>query len=406
MSRAYSLIRSTKRGLMGNLAAASASASLATWMVTPSISNMMRPGLTRATHNSGVPLPEPMRTSSGFFDTGTSGNTRIQTRPERFMCRVSARRAASIWRAVTRSGSIALSPNWPNARSIALEATPWMRPLWALRNLVRIGCSIIYAFIDPVRSGCIPARPAGLALGHFLVLRHRVVLHDLALEDPDFHAAGAVGGERRRHAVIDVGAQGVQRHAAFAIPLHPCDFGTAEPAGAVDADAASAKPHRRLHGALHRAAKGDAALELLRDRFGDQLRVELRFTYFHDVDHNITISQRRDPAAQLLDVGALLADDDARAGRMDGDAAFLVRALDDDLRHRGLLELFHQRLADFHVLVQQRAVARLAGIPPRVPGAVDAEPKPDRIDFLTHGLLLTASRYCAAASTSRTTMVR
>src|SRR5580704_6350648 len=241
---------------------------------------------------------------------------------------------------------------------------------------------------DPFRSRCIPARPAGVAFGHLLVLRHRVVLHDLALEDPDFHAAGAVGGERGGHAVIDVGTQGVQRHAAFAIPLHPCDFGAAEPAGAVDTDAAGAKPHRRLHGALHRAAKGDAALELLRDRFGDQLRVELRFTYFQDVDHNITISQRRDPAAQLLDIGALLADDDARAGRMDGDTAFLVRALDDDLGNRGLLELFHQRLADFHVLVQQRAVARLAGIPPRVPGAVDAEPKPDWIDFLTHRLLL------------------
>jgi hypothetical protein len=37
-----------------------------------------------------------MRTSAGFFDTGTSGNTRIQTRPARFMWRVSARRAASI----------------------------------------------------------------------------------------------------------------------------------------------------------------------------------------------------------------------------------------------------------------------------------------------------------------------
>ena len=77
---------------------------------------MMRPGLMRVTQNSGVPLPEPMRTSSGFFDTGTSGKTRIHTRPARFMWRVSARRAASSWRAVTRSGSSALSPNWPKAR--------------------------------------------------------------------------------------------------------------------------------------------------------------------------------------------------------------------------------------------------------------------------------------------------
>ena len=77
-----------------------------------------------------------MRTSSGFFDTGTSGNTRIQTWPARFMWRVSARRAASIWRAVTRSGSIALRPYWPKARFWPLVARPWMRPLCALRNLV------------------------------------------------------------------------------------------------------------------------------------------------------------------------------------------------------------------------------------------------------------------------------
>src|ERR1700731_3188992 len=280
-----------KRVLIGSLAAASASASLATCTGTPSISNRMRPGFTRATHSSGVPLPEPMRTSSGFFDTGTSGNMRIQTRPERFMCRVSARRAASIWRAVTRSGSIALSPNWPNARLIALEAMPWMRPWWALRNLVRIGCSITEAFSQSWSLRCIPARPAGLALGHLLVLGHRVVLHDLAFEDPDLDAAGAVGGERRRHAVIDVGAQGVQRHAAFPIPLHPCNLGAAEPARAVDADAAGAEPHRRLHGALHRAAERDAALELLRDRFGDQLRVEFRLTDFDDVDHHVAVGE-------------------------------------------------------------------------------------------------------------------
>ena len=77
---------------------------------TPSSSNRCGRACTRAAQNSGAPLPEPMRTSAGFFDTGTSGNTRIQTRPARFMWRVMARRAASIWRAVRRSGSIAFRP--------------------------------------------------------------------------------------------------------------------------------------------------------------------------------------------------------------------------------------------------------------------------------------------------------
>ena len=78
-------MRATTRVLMGSLAAASRSDSRATGSVTPSISNMIRPGLTRTTHNSGVPLPLPMRTSVGFFDTGMSGNSLIHTRPERFI---------------------------------------------------------------------------------------------------------------------------------------------------------------------------------------------------------------------------------------------------------------------------------------------------------------------------------
>ena len=39
-----------------------------------------------------------MRTSSGFLVTGTSGNTRIQTRPARFYVARQCARAASIWR--------------------------------------------------------------------------------------------------------------------------------------------------------------------------------------------------------------------------------------------------------------------------------------------------------------------
>src|SRR5579864_7073428 len=149
----YAPTRLTKRVLIGSLAAASSSASLAVCTDTPSSSNSTRPGLTRATQNSGAPLPEPMRTSAGFFDTGTSGNTRIQTRPARFMWRVMARRAASIWRAVRRSGSIAFRPKAPKSRLKPPLAAPLMRPLKALRYLVRLGCSMAsYASLCSVRS--------------------------------------------------------------------------------------------------------------------------------------------------------------------------------------------------------------------------------------------------------------
>src|SRR5690606_6657060 len=64
-------------------------------------------------------------------------------------------------------------------------------------------------------------RRTGRFLGPTLVLRHRVVLEHLALEDPHFDTDDAVGRLGLDEAVVDVGAQGVQRHAAFAIPFHP-----------------------------------------------------------------------------------------------------------------------------------------------------------------------------------------
>ena len=146
----------------------------------------------------------------------------------------------------------------------------------------------------------------------------------------------------------------------------------------------NAETHGGLHRALHGAAEGHATLKLLSDGFGDQLGIELRLADLEDVDDHVRIGQIGDRLAQLLDVGALLADHHARARRIDGHAALLVRALDHDLGNRGLLELLHQFLADGDVLVQQRAVLGLAGIPARIPGPVDAEPQADRVDLLTH----------------------
>src|SRR2546430_1300994 len=137
--------------------------------------------------------------------------------------------------------------------------------------------------------GSVATGPRSLALGHLLVLGHRIVLEDFALENPDLDAAGAERGECGRYPVIDVGAQRVQRHAAFAIPLHAGDLGAAETARAVDTNAFGAEAHRRLHRALHRAAERDAAFKLLRDRFGDQRGVELRLADFDDVDDDIGV---------------------------------------------------------------------------------------------------------------------
>ena len=94
-----------------------------------------------------------------------------------------------------------------------------------------------------------------------------------------------------------------------------------------------------------------------------------------------------DPLAQLVDVGALLADHDAGTRRMDRHAALLVRTLDHDAGDGCLLEFLVQDLADLDVLMQQLAVFVLAGEPTGIPGPVDAQTQSDWIDLLTHRLL-------------------
>src|SRR5579862_1477485 len=262
-----------------------------------------------------------------------------------------------------------------------------MRPLCAFRNLVRLGLSMGPgpSQIGGSRSGPGPAAPLATAaelLGAPL-RRQRVVRQDLALEHPDLDAAGAVGGLGRAGPVIDVGAQRVQRHAAFAIPLHARDLGAAETAGAVDPDALGAQPHRRLHGALHGAAERDAALQLLRDALGDQLRLDLGLADLDDVEADLAAGKLRDFRAQLLDVRALLADDDAGPRGVDGHSRLLGRAFDHHLGDAGLAEPAHQVVAELEILMQQVAVV-LAREPAAVPGPVDAEPEADRIDLLTH----------------------
>src|SRR5690349_9172737 len=157
------------------------------------------------------------------------------------MWRVIARRAASIWRAVIRSGSIAFSPYEPKLSEVPPLALPWMRPLKALRNLVFFGCSI------SVTHSASRPDAGGLGLHHQPVLRHRVVAENLALEDPHLDADHAIGGQCLGLGIVNVGAQRVQRHAAFPVLLDARDLGPAEAAAAHDLDAFRTQPHGRLH---------------------------------------------------------------------------------------------------------------------------------------------------------------
>src|SRR6059058_1916734 len=123
----------------GSLSAASRNDSRATDSGTPSSSNKMLPGRTVATQYSGCPLPLPIRVSGGRDVTDLSGKIRIQSFPLRFMLRVSATRAASIWVLVIQARSNVCRPNSPKSIRRLREAVPLRLPRWDLRYFTRLG---------------------------------------------------------------------------------------------------------------------------------------------------------------------------------------------------------------------------------------------------------------------------
>src|SRR5205085_5466732 len=64
--------------------------------------------------------------------------------------------------------------------------------------------------------------------------------HDLALVDPHLHADAAEGRAGLEEAVVDVGAEGVQRHTTVRVALGTRHLRAAEAAGHLDADALGA----------------------------------------------------------------------------------------------------------------------------------------------------------------------
>src|SRR4051812_49244746 len=204
-----------------------------------------------------------------------------------------------------------------------------------------------------------------------------------AAEDPHLAADLAVGGLGFREAVVDVGAERVQRDAAFAVPLVAGHFGAAQAARAGDPDALGAELLRGLDGLLHRAAEGDAALELGGDVLGHQLRVGLGLADLDDVEEHLVLREGLQLLLDALDPGAALADDDAGTRGVHVDLHLAGGALDLDLADAGLAELLLHVLAQADVLMEPARVVLLL-VPLGVPRADDAEAEPDRIDFLTH----------------------
>src|SRR5262249_17345998 len=144
-----------------------------------------------------------------------------------------------------------------------------------------------------------------------------------------------------------------------------------------------AHAHAAADRLLHGAAKGDAALELQGDVLGHQLRVEIRTAHLVNVDERFLRRELAELAFQLLDLGAFLADHDARAGGVDVDLGLVGSALDLHLGDAGVVEALLQELAQLEIFVQQLAIVA-AREPLRVAALDDAEAEAPRMYLLSH----------------------
>src|SRR5262249_49494688 len=116
---------------------------------------------------------------------------------------------------------------------------------------------------------------------------------------------------------------------------------------------------------------------------GHQLRVQLGVDDLLDVEVDLLPGPHLELVLQLLDLGALAADDDAGPRGRDRDARAIRGALDVDLRDPRVVQLILDEAPDLDVLVQEVRV-RLRREPARAPAPRDADPEADRMCFLAH----------------------
>src|SRR5690606_27390694 len=131
---------------------------------------------------------------------------------------------------------------------------------------------------------------------------------DLTLVDPDLDADATERGLGLVEAVVDVGAERVQGHAALAVELRAAHLGAAETTRALDPDALGTRAHRGLHRLAHGAAELHAAAELLGDTLGDELGVEFGLLDLEDVELHLLAGELLEVAADAVGLGATAAD--------------------------------------------------------------------------------------------------
>lgn len=200
--------------------------------------------------------------------------------------------------------------------------------------------------------------------------------------DPDLDADDTIGGVRLGQAVVDIGAERLQWHAALRLLLDTRNLSAAEPPAHHDLDALGAHAHRLLDALFHRSAERDALLELIGDAARHQIRVQFGRAYLDDAQAHLLFRLALQVLAQPFDTLAALANDDAWLGGVDSDGDLRPgHALNLDARDARVGQPLADDVAQLAIFGKQVFV-RLVGVPARVPTFDDAQPEAGGMNFM------------------------
>src|SRR5262249_1895828 len=207
--------------------------------------------------------------------------------------------------------------------------------------------------------------------------------HLLAPINPNLDSNDSKGSVRLRESIVDVRAQRVKRQPALQVPFGAGYLGSVQPARDPHLDSLRAESLSAFDRPAHCSPESYPLLELLGNLFSLQLCIELRLMDLLDIDIHFPASPLLDLLLQLVDLGALPADDNAGTRSVDNDLQLVGGPLNVNMRDASARESLFQLLLELQVLMQKIRIVAL-GNPVGVPATVVTQPESVWMNLLTH----------------------
>ena len=178
----------------------------------------------------------------------------------------------------------------------------------------------------------------------------------------------------------------MQGQAALQMPLAARNLRPVQSSANFYLDSLGSKPQRLLNGFSHCAPESDTLFQLRGNLFSLELGVQFRFVNLLNRHQYFTSGLCRQVSLELINLGALSTDDDARTGSVDNDLQPVGSSLDIDMGNARPGETALQIALEFQIL-QQELTKLLLRVPMRMPVLVVAEAETVWMNFLTYSIL-------------------